>query len=125
MGDLEVEAGAGVLGHAAVLEVHPDVGLVGRLVLAEAGVAVDAVDHLLGLLGHIVHRERAELVGDQPHQFQRRPADLLLVELLVGGEPVAVVVLLQLPEEPESLGRESRESHAHKDPSSPACPDGQ
>ena len=104
---MEVEAwGVNVAG-AGVAELDAGVGLVGGLVLGEADVSVDAEEGAAGGAG----------VGDEvPADFGEADADVFDegeggfldfgdVAVLVGGEPVAVVVV-EVPEEGEEFGGE-------------------
>src|SRR5258706_258877 len=82
-----------------------DVGLVGRLVAGEADVAVDARD--LGLAQPWFELRRQRL-----HRRAAGP----LVDVLVGEEPVTLVVGGELAKELEALRRESLEWLVHHAP---------
>ena len=77
-GDMEVDAGALVLGQPAGRKHRGDVGLVRRLVVGEAGVAIDAV-HRHFRAGHQLGREGAEVDRQPLDDRDHRLADVRLV----------------------------------------------
>src|SRR5215207_4279130 len=96
---MQVQAGRLGLGGTGVAEVDPDMRLVRRLVLREPGVAIDAKQGLP--VGDEVRRDLWKAVADVLDEGQRRLLDVLLVAALVGLEPVALIVGLQVAEELE------------------------
>src|SRR5947199_6756299 len=79
-----------------------DVGAIRRLVAREAEVAVDAGDMRLVRIG-------AELGDKELHRVPAGP----LVALLVGQEPHALVVALQIAKELNGLAGKTRELRGH------------
>jgi len=72
-----------------------DVRLIGGLVAGKTRIAVDPVDGLGRLGGHMVGREAAQVLVEQGDQFDHRRMDVGLKDLLAQGKPVAAVVFLQ------------------------------
>ena len=107
---VQVEAGrVHVLG---LLVLEPDArrGLVRRLVLREARVAVDAEQRAADApgVGPQVRADLAQVRLEVLDEGERRLEHVGLVAVLVGVEPLAVVVLLQVGEEAEQLASERR-----------------
>ncbi len=106
--EVEVEArGVGVLARL-VAELDAGVGLVGALVLGEAHVAVDAEERAADRprIGVEVGADLGQARPEIADELLRRMAQLLLVALLVGLEPLAVVVGLEVAQELEELRAE-------------------
>jgi hypothetical protein len=103
--ELEVEAGAGGLGHAGVRPPGGDVGLVRALVGGEANVAVDA-EHGLVRGTDMGGGDVEEVVVEAVDEGEQRGLERALVDGLAGVEPVAGVVLLEAAEELEGFGGE-------------------
>ena len=105
--DVDVERARRALDAVAV-ERRGHVRLVGGLVLREARVAVDAEDGALGVTG-----ERDAAVGEAPaevgDEHPHRVAEFVVVGLLPGLEPLAVVVALEALEEAEAVLGEAGE----------------
>ena len=102
---VEVEAGGvHVVAGGYVAEVDAGVGLVGRLVLGEAGVALDAEERPAegpGIGGEVA-ADLEKGLGQVLDEGEGREADLFLEEpRLVGFEPGTFVVLGQVAEESE------------------------
>ena len=96
-----------------VPEVDAGLRLVRRLVAREARVAVDA-EQRAALAAGVGHQVRADLRQAQPEvldEGERRLEQVVLVAVLVGVEPLAVVVGLQLAQEGEQLGAELAIAH--------------
>jgi hypothetical protein len=98
VGELEVEASAGVAGEQAMGEGGADVGFVGGFVHGETGVAVEAVDGFGGLVGDVVGGEGAEGVVEEGDELDHGGADGGVEGLFARGEPVAVVVAFEAAE---------------------------
>ncbi len=79
-----------------------DVRLERCLVVAEACVAVDAIQRD-ARIRHELGREPRKVAGKAPEQLDHRPADVLLVVVFAGAEPFAVVVAFQGAQERERL----------------------
>ena len=108
-----VRPGRGARG--TVKKRHPGVGLVRRLVLAEARIAMNTEQRAPHLL-RAGHKRRTD--GRQwPHhvgdETQAGFPHIPLVGLPVGLEPGLVVVTRQLPEESQRIGREVRGGGGH------------
>jgi hypothetical protein len=105
--DLQIEAAAGGLFHAAARPPGRKMGLVGQLVFAEACVAVDAHDDFIS---------RADVIGgealqggvDLVDECEDRGAEAALIDVATGFEPLAVVVAFEAAEELEGVGGEVR-----------------
>ena len=82
-----------------------DVRLVRRLVLGEARVAVDAIHRHLRARDEL-GRERAEIDRQPLHDRGHRLADVRLVVVAVGVEPLAPIVALERAQKPEGFCRE-------------------
>jgi hypothetical protein len=103
--DLEVEASAGGLLHAAARPPGGEVGFVGQLIFAEADVAIDAHGDFVGrtdVVGGEVDHAGVDFVDEGEHGG----FDGALVEGAAGLEPVAVVVAGEAAEELEGFGGE-------------------
>ena len=98
VGDAEIEPAGPQPLAAAPREGRRDMGLVGRLVRAEARIAINPEDRALGL-GDILGRELSQLRVDRAHQLQHRRFHVLLEKMLARLKPLAAVVALQTPEE--------------------------
>src|SRR5439155_22081733 len=113
----EIVAAPAVFLQAPARKDGRDVGLVGSLILAETGVAVNAIDRL----ARIAHMIRSE-IGHPPHQrgyqIEHRSLHLLLVDLLTRLKPFARVVLFQTAEKRHGFGRESAKTLVHAGTSS-------
>jgi len=96
--ETEVEACAGGLGHAGPAPPGGEVGFVGELVGAEAGVAKDA-EHDFMRRADELRGEVGEGVVDLFDEVEHGGFELLFVEGLALVEPLAVVVLLETAEE--------------------------
>ena len=105
--DLQIEAAAGGLLHAAPRPPGGEVGFVGELVFAEADVTIDAHGDLVrwaDVFGCEVFEGGVDLVDESEHGCLERA----LVDFAAGFEPFAVVVAGEAAEELEGLGREVR-----------------
>src|SRR5439155_23499880 len=91
--------------------------LVGSLILAEAGVAVNAIDGFV----RIAHMIRSE-IGQTPHQradqLDHRRLHFLVVDRFARLKPFARIVLFQAAEERHRLRRESGKTLVHRGSSS-------
>ena len=102
----------GVLGHE-VTELHPGIDLVRRLVPGESGVALDAKQRATDfarVCGKVLG-DSAEWIGEVVDEVERRLADDGFEAILVGLEPLPLVVLLEVAKESEELGREVSRCH--------------
>src|ERR1017187_1280298 len=97
---------------AAAVKAGGYVGLVRRLILAEARVAVDAVDGLVGI-GRVLRSKAFHRAVQRLHQFAHRLLDVLLEERLAWLKPLAVVVAREATEEGHGLWRKSLKSRSH------------
>jgi hypothetical protein len=88
-----------------------DVGLQRRLVVAEARVAVDAVQRRLRRR-HQLRRERAEIARELLDECDHRRADDGLEAIPPRSEPLAIVVAFQRAQEAQGVGRERRSQRA-------------
>src|ERR1051325_8487860 len=97
-------------------EVEADVSLVRRLVFGETRVAVNAEHRAADgtRIGRQVRRGLGERRGEVVDEPQGGLADVAVVALFVGGEPVAVVVRGELPQKGKELRREVLRRHASK-----------
>jgi hypothetical protein len=98
------------------------VGLVRRLVLGEADVAVDPEHRALGVtddLGRDGAQRGVESLDEQAHRLPH----LSLVDITVGLEPGFLVVPLQISQEAERSGSKSSEAGHQRvrSPASPCC----
>src|SRR5436190_11735621 len=113
----EVIAGAAVFLQIPARKNSRDVRLVRSFILAEARVAVDAVNGFV----RIAHMVRSE-VGQPPHergdQLEHRPLHLLVVDVFARLEPFARIVLLQAAEKRHGFRRESAKTRVHAGTSS-------
>jgi len=102
---VEVEHGrVGVLA-AGVGEMYAHVGLKGFLVVGESGVAIDP-EQGTPRGARVGDEMRAELVEMRPEaadEHQRRVTNHILIPRFVLGEPITVVVALELAQEIEQL----------------------
>ncbi len=124
--EVQVEAGGVGVVPALVAEVHAGVGLVGRLVAAEPGVALDAEQraaHRAGI-GHEVGRDRVEAFREVGDEVECRLAHRRLVSGLVGVEPLAIVVRGKVLQEGEQRRGEMLRRHQSTSPRSPSTATG-
>ena len=103
--DMEVVAGAGGFAQPLVRPPGGDVAFVGALVVAEAGVAVDA-EHALFRGAHVVGSEVEHGLGDFADDGEHRLFELGFVDGLARSEPGAVVVAGEVAQEGEGCGAE-------------------
>ena len=116
--EVEVETGSvRVLGHD-VTELHPCVLFVRRLVLAESRVALDSEQRPadLSCIGHEMLGDTFERGGEIVDEVERRFSYISLVGGLMRLEPVAVVVFIQIVQEPKQPGSEVCIAHAENIP---------
>src|SRR5215831_6651468 len=104
--DLEVEAGALVLGETPRGKYRCDMSLEGRLVFGEAGVSIDAIQRH-PWAGDQARREGLEVDGELLDDVDHRRSHQRFVLILAGLEPLAVVVALQGAQKGERLRAES------------------
>lgn len=108
--DLQIEAAAGGLLHAAARPPRGEVCLVRALVGGEANVAVDA-HHRLVRRPHVVGRELGHALRDLVHEREHRHLHCALVSAAASLKPGAVVVARQPAQERErSRGQVTRHS---------------
>jgi len=105
--NLEVEAGAFALRHAAQRKARRDVRLVRRLVAAEARVAVDTKQRDLWI-GDQLRREPSQVDRELLEQRDHRCAHVRLVFVLARLEPLTPVVALERAQKRECLSRKRR-----------------
>ena len=99
---LDVEPGALAAGETSGRKVRGDVRLERGLVLAEARIAINAIQRH-ARVGNQLGREPRQIAGEPFEQADHRSADVLLVLRLSKPEPVPVVVALERAEECEGL----------------------
>src|SRR5207244_9409368 len=89
----------------------------------EPDVAVDPEQRAShrAIVGHEVRADLAEVAGEPADELQGRLLHHVQIPLLVLGEPVPIVVLTQVLQEPEEIGREQAFAH---DESAYTAPDG-
>src|SRR5438128_2108929 len=95
---------------AAAVKAGGDVFLIRLLVLAEAHIAVDAIDRLFGI-GDEFWREPAQIGVQAFDQLAHGALDLLLENRLARLKPLAAVVARQTAEEIERFAGEAGERH--------------
>src|SRR5262249_24615017 len=93
------------------------VGLVGRLVAAEPGVPVDAQQRAArGVrVGREMRADRSETGPDRGDEAEQWVTHLGDVTVLVGVEPLAVVVAPELAEEAKEVAADVRRRHRQTD----------
>src|SRR5437660_4443111 len=93
---------------AGVGKMDADMGLEGPLVGREPGVAVYPEERAAcgARVGDEMRAELAQVRPEAADERQRRIANDLFISLLVPGEPVAVVVALELAQKLEEVGPE-------------------
>src|SRR5207247_8996232 len=122
--DVKVESRSPALSHRAhlatgiaVVEPGSGVGLVRRLVLGEADVAVDPEHRALGIaddLGRDAAQPGVERLDELAHRLPHLP----LIDVTVGLEPGLLVVPRQISQEPERSGSKSSEAGYRQPPGS-------
>src|SRR6266496_4062271 len=103
---VEVETWAMDVAAGLVAEVDPHMGLVGALVLGKSDVAIDPEKRSPrgAVVGDEVWTDPAQVRTEAPHELQRGILNRVEISLLVLREPISVVVLAQVHQEPEEIG---------------------
>ena len=106
-GHMNVQAGSLMLSQIAVWKDGSDVRLIGRLVMREAGIAIDPVDRSLRLgneFGCCCPQTLADLSDEQLHWGTH----FVLVHVLALEKPFPPVITLQRTKEPQPRVRKAR-----------------
>src|SRR4051812_3826136 len=111
----EIKAAAGLALARSSIKTGRLVRFVRRLVLAESGIAVDAIDGLRRL-GHILGRELPEIGIDRGDQLEHRLFDNLFESLFARLEPLAAIVAREAAKELQHLGRKTGKRGLHETP---------